>query len=129
MLTSIEVLISRASSDSDISHDEFILVNNALKENDDMSKPIKKFKSLNSSSNIIICLCHNIVWSVEKIWKSKTQKVVKIKKEKLLLFSKCGAWDSKTSRFLKKQEAGGLLSNLRLKTLLSKISLLGKILL
>ena len=116
MLNSIEVLISRASSDSDISHDEFILVNNALKENDDMSKPIKKFKSLNTSSNIIICLCHIIVWSVEKIWKSKTQKVVKIK-------------NSKTSRFLKKQEADGLLSNLRLKTPLSKISLLGEILL
>ena len=50
-------------------------------------------------------------------------------KEKLLLFSKCGVWDSKMSRFLKKQEPDGLLSNLGLKTPLSKIPLSGEILL
>ena len=35
-LSSIEILISKALIDSDISHDEFVLVNNVLKEYDDM---------------------------------------------------------------------------------------------
>ena len=34
-LSSIEVLISKSLNDSDISHNEFILVNNVLKEYDD----------------------------------------------------------------------------------------------
>ena len=37
-------------------------------------------------------------------------------------------YNSKKSIFIKEQEANGLLSNLRLKTLLSKILLLGEIL-
>ena len=44
-LTSIRVLISVALTDSDISHDEFFLVNNVFKEYDD-----------NSSSKILIYL-------------------------------------------------------------------------
>ena len=35
-LNSIEVLISKALTDSNISHDEFALINNVLKEYDDM---------------------------------------------------------------------------------------------
>ena len=41
---------------------------------------------------------------------------------------KCARCDSKKSRFTKKQEASGILSNLGLKTLLNKILLLGDIL-
>ena len=37
----------------------------------------------------------------------------------------CALCDSKKSRFIKKQEANGILSNLGLKTPLSKIPLLG----
>ena len=40
-LNSIEVLISKALIDSNISHDEFVLINNVLKEYDDMIKEIK----------------------------------------------------------------------------------------
>ena len=39
----------------------------------------------------------------------KNLNVAKTKKEKLLLLSKCGVWDSKVSRFLKEQEASGIL--------------------
>ena len=39
---SIEVLISKALIDSNISHDEFVLINNVLKENDDMKEKRKK---------------------------------------------------------------------------------------
>ena len=37
----IEVLISKALTDSDISHYEFLLINNVLKEFNDMKEEIK----------------------------------------------------------------------------------------
>ena len=42
-LNSIEVLISKALMDSNISHEGFVLINNVLKEYDDMKKEIKSF--------------------------------------------------------------------------------------
>ena len=45
-----------------------------------------------------------------------------------MILSKCTTCGSKKSRFIKKQEASGILSNLGLKTPLSKIALLGGIL-
>ena len=41
-----EVLISKALIDSVISHDEFVLINNALKEYNEMKEEIKKIKDL-----------------------------------------------------------------------------------
>ena len=40
-LNNIEVLISKALTDSNISHDEFALINNVLKEFYDMKEEIK----------------------------------------------------------------------------------------
>ena len=40
-LNNIEVLISKALIDSNISHDEFVLINNVLKEFYDMKEEIK----------------------------------------------------------------------------------------
>ena len=45
-----------------------------------------------------------------------------------MVLSKCAICDSKKSRFIKNQEAKGLLSNLGVKTLLSKVPILGDIL-
>ena len=45
-----------------------------------------------------------------------------------MLLSKCVTCDSKTSRFIKAQEANGLLSSLGIRAPLSKIPLLGNIL-
>ena len=45
-----------------------------------------------------------------------------------MILSKCAICGSKKSRFIKKQEASGILSNSGFKTPLSKISLLGDIL-
>ena len=42
-----------------------------------------------------------------------------------MILSKCPICDSKKSRFIKKQEAKGLLSNLSIKTPLSKFPKLG----
>ena len=47
---------------------------------------------------------------------------------KAMILSKCAICGSKKSRFIKNQEAKGLLSNLRIRTPLSKVPLLGGIL-
>ena len=44
-LNSTDVLTSKASIDSYISHDEFVLINNVLTEYDDMKKEIKNLKT------------------------------------------------------------------------------------
>ena len=44
-LNSIEVLIFKASIDSVISHDQFVLTNNLLKEYDQMKEEIKNLKT------------------------------------------------------------------------------------
>ena len=44
-LSSIEVLISKALIDANISNDEYILINNVLKEFDNMKEEIKKLKT------------------------------------------------------------------------------------
>ena len=47
---------------------------------------------------------------------------------KVMILSKCAICNSKKSRFIKNQEAKGLLSKLGIKTPLSKIPILGDIL-
>ena len=44
-LNSIEVIISKASIDSNVSHDEFVMINNMLKEYHDMIEEIKHLKT------------------------------------------------------------------------------------
>ena len=51
-------------------------------------------------------------------------KMVRTKNNRLVMESKCSVCGIKKSRFVKKQEAKGLLSNLGIKTPLSKIPLL-----
>ena len=45
-----------------------------------------------------------------------------------MVLSKCAIWGSKKSRFIKNQEPKGLLSNLGVRTSLSKVPILGDIL-
>ena len=47
---------------------------------------------------------------------------------KTMILSKCAICDAKKSKFIKKQEAKGLLSNLGIRTPLSKIPLSGDVL-
>ena len=47
---------------------------------------------------------------------------------KAMILSKCAICGSKKSRFIKNQEAKGLLSNLGIRTSLSKVPILGDIL-
>ena len=47
---------------------------------------------------------------------------------RVMILSKCGICGSKKSRFIKNQEAKGLLSNLGVRTPLTKVPMLGDIL-
>ena len=55
-------------------------------------------------------------------------KVSKTTNGKTIIFSTCAICGSKKSKFIKEQEAKGLLSNLGIRTPLNKIPLLGDIL-
>ena len=64
----------------------------------------------------------------EKNTESINPKVSKTTNGKTMILSKCGVCGSKKSKFIKEQQAKGLLSNLGLKTPLNKIPVLGDIL-
>ena len=55
-------------------------------------------------------------------------KISKANNGKTMILSKCAICGGKKSRFIKKQEASRILSNLDIKTTLNKIPLLGDIL-
>ena len=76
-----------------------------------------KYKTMSS-----YCLkIRNNTWSINP-------RVSKTNNGKTMILSKCAICGSKKSRFIKKQEVSGILSNLGLKTPLNKIPLLGDIL-
>ena len=60
---------------------------------------------------------------------SKNPKHVKTKSGRIMILSKCAVCDSKKLEFMKEQEASGLLSRLGKKRPLSKVPLLGSLLL
>ena len=53
-LNDIEVLNSKVLIDSVISHDEIILINNVIKEYEEMKVEIKNLKTYSSSSKILV---------------------------------------------------------------------------
>ena len=54
-------------------------------------------------------------------------RALKISNNRTMILSKCATCGSKKSRFIKNQEAKGLLSNLGMKAPLSKVPMLGEI--
>ena len=60
---------------------------------------------------------------------TKNTKVVRTRNGKIMLLSKYAVCDSRKSKFIKEQEASWLLSSLEIKTSLSKIYLVGALLL
>ena len=60
--------------------------------------------------------------------KNINPRVSKTSNGRTMVSSKCGICGSKKSRFIKNQEAKGLLSNLGVRTPLSKVPILGDIL-
>ena len=140
-LTSIETFISRALIDMEISQKEFVTV---LKEKDKYEKMKDNLKSENEKHKIMKLssiksktLKKKLVTNVEYKNKMKTYcvkcrkdtenidpKMFRKKKKRLVMQSKCSVCRIKKSRFVKEREAKGLLSNLGIKTPLSKIPLL-----
>ena len=151
-LNSIEILFCKTLIDSNISYNEFVLINNVLKEYDNMKEEIKNLKTktfywrLWSIYKPILLYCLKCRNNTE----SKNPKVLKTKNERIMLLSKCAVYGSKStawkmskyrgflgpyfdtfkqtqgkSRFIKEQEASGLVSSLGIKTPLSKIPLVG----
>ena len=59
---------------------------------------------------------------------SKNPKFVRTRNKRIMLSSKCMVCDSKITKFIKEQEASGLLKGLGTNTLLSKIPLVGSLL-
>ena len=59
-----------------------------------------------------------------KCTKNNNPKIVRYRQNRLMIQSNCATCDSKKSRFIKEQQAMGILSNLCIKTPLSKVPLL-----
>ena len=73
----------------------------------------------------LLALLNKHVETLFKVQKKyKNIKKIKTKNGKIALSSKCAVCGSKKSKFMKEQEAEGLLSKLGIKTTLSKIPLL-----
>ena len=111
----------KALIDSVISHEEFVSINNVLKDYEEM-KEETKFKDL-----IKFCLfikqSYHIVWNVEKIQKEKIQKFQGQKTDELCFYQNVQFMIIEKSKFTKQQEVSGLLSSLEIKTPLCKIPL------
>ena len=67
---------------------------------------------------------NNYCLSCKKDTKNINPKIVRTKNNRLMKLSKCSVCNNKKSKFIKEQEARGLLSNLGIRTPLSKIPLL-----
>ena len=62
--------------------------------------------------------------SCKKYTKNTNPKIVRNRQNRLMVQSNCAICSSKKSRFIKEQKALGILSNLGIKTPLSKVPLL-----
>ena len=60
----------------------------------------------------------------KKYTKNNNPKIVRNRQNRLMIQSNCATCGSKKSRFIKEQQAMGILSNLCIKTPLSKVPLL-----
>ena len=107
-LNSVKVLISKALIDLNISHDEFVLINNVLKLFYDMEEKIKYTENSKSKTMLSYCV------RCRKNTESKNPKVVRTKNGRVMLLSKCSVSNCKKLRFSKEQEVRKVLSNLTL---------------
>ena len=65
------------------------------------------------------------LFKCRKITENKNPKVVRAKNGRIVLLSKCSICNSRKPKFLKEEEAKGVLSSLGIKTPFSQIPLLG----
>ena len=124
-LNSIEVLISKVLIDSNITHVEFASI--IFQEYNDIKKEIKNLKTEIVNQRFhktMLCYC----LKCKKNTESKKPKVENLKNRRIMLSSNCAVGGRKKLRFIKKQDASGILINLGIRAPLSQVSLLGPIL-
>ena len=149
-LSSIENTISKALIDNEVSHEDLTAIIKEERNYPELKEIIRIIKSQRSDIERNKLIEGGKRIDIEKIirqneminnetmlfyrikYAKNTEKinpiVSKISDGKIMLLSKCAICGSKKSRFIKKQEASGLLSSLGIKTPLSKIPILGDIL-
>ena len=85
---------------------------------------MKIFEAKNKLTTNVIKIRWRYCVKCRKDTENIDSKMVRTKNNRLIMQSKCSVCGIKKSRFVKEQEAKGLLSNLGIKTPLSKIPLL-----
>ena len=111
-----------------ISHEDFMTIIDEERNYRELKESIRIMKR---HLIYLIIKCHLILQSVKKIYiytENINPKVSKTNNGRAMILSKCAICGSKKSRIIKKQEAKDLLSNLGIKTTLSKIPIVGDVL-
>ena len=98
-LNTIEVIISKALIDSCISNDEFVSVNNVLREDNEMKKKFWKFPSI-----CYIKTMETYYVSCKKYTKNKNSNVRGTQQNRLMLLSNCAVCGNKNWTFIKNKE-------------------------
>ena len=104
-LTTVKVLISKAFIDPYINHDELVLLNNMLREYNEIIEETKTPK--NAVEETIWKELKSIV-SVITITVNQNYSVRKTKQNRIMLLSNCALFDKKKYMFLINQEASKL---------------------
>ena len=81
-----------------------------------------------NKSKLYAILSYCLKCKKKRQYSSKNTKLVSTKNGRKMLLSKCAACDSKKPKFIKEQEAMGLISSLGIKAPLNKITLFGPLL-
>ena len=138
-LNIIENLISQALIDFDISYEKFSKIIYEKDNYEQMKDNIRNAKSINDLNKesdgitpskykyyneTMLSYCLKCKKNTESI----NPKLSKTSNSKTMILSKCAICGNKKSKFIKEQQAKGLLSNLGIRTPLNKIPLLGDIL-
>ena len=133
-LNSIESKISEALMNNQISHEDFMTITNEERNYRELKESIRMMKGQEDKKiDMINLFKYKIMLSYCLKCKKNTEiinpKASATSNGNTMILSKCAICDAKKSKFIKKQEAKGCLSNLGIRTPLSKIPLLGDILL
>ena len=135
-LNSIESKITEALINNQISHEYFTTIINEERNYRELKENIRMMKGQEDKKQILINLFkYKTMLSYclkckkkKKNTESTDPKVSATSNGRTTILSKCAICGSKKSKFIKKEEANALLSNLGIRTPLKKIPLLGDIL-
>ena len=114
-LNVIEILMSQALNDLDVSHEEFVKIIREKDKSEEIKKNVKNdgmSKKLLVNKVIYKEMMNSYCLVCKRNTENRDSKVVKTKNGRYMLSSKCAVCGSKKSRFVKEQDTKGILSNL-----------------